>query len=191
MWPKESSGTSLMIEKAKHGDVAAFEDLYMFYSRSVYALCFRLTKDILEAEDLTQEVFLQVYRKVNTFRGEAAFGSWLYRVAKNVTMMHLRKRHIDELPFDDLAADIYPKSYAESSLFVYDPDPVERLALIRALGNLSQSRRKMVILHDIKGMPHHEIAKRLGVTENTSKSTLSRAHQKLRDTLAVTSSIFM
>src|SRR5258708_5843566 len=110
MWPKASQEADLMIEKIKGGDIAAFEELYNFYERSVYLLCLRLTKNVLDAEDLTQEVFLQVYRKVNTFRGEAAFGSWLYRVAVNVAMMYLRKRqHVEELPLDVLSGDVCPK----------------------------------------------------------------------------------
>jgi RNA polymerase sigma-70 factor (ECF subfamily) len=186
MWPKELPGTALMVEKVKRGDVAAFEELLAFYEHSVYALCLRLTKNIFDAEDLTQEVFLQVYLKVNTFRGEAAFGSWLYRVAKNVTMMHLRKRHVEELPFDDLAADVYANPYIARSQFTDYSDPVERIALVRALSHLSKIRRTTIILHDIKGLAHHEVAKHLGVTANTSKSTLSRAHRKLRDMLAGT-----
>ena len=97
-----------MVEKAKNGDISAFADLYTLYKTPVYNLCLRLTRDVLDAEDLTQEVFLQVYRKVNSFRGEAAFGSWLYRVATNVTMMHLRRGNVDEIPLDVLELPNHP-----------------------------------------------------------------------------------
>jgi RNA polymerase sigma-70 factor (ECF subfamily) len=184
MWPKASTEAGLMIEKVKSGDIAAFEELYNFYERSVYLLCLRLTKNISDAEDLTQEVFLQVYRKVNTFRGEAAFGSWLYRVAINAAMMYLRKRkHVEELPLDVLSEDVCQKWFLRQVGFNAHSDPLDRIALVRALSSLSKGRRNMVILHDIKGMTHDEVAELLGVTANTSKSTLSRAHRKLRDVL--------
>jgi RNA polymerase sigma-70 factor (ECF subfamily) len=180
MWPQALPETDLMIEKVKGGDIAAFEELYKLYERSVYSLCLRLTRDILDAEDLTQEVFLQVYRKVSTFRGEAAFGSWLYRVAINVSMMYLRKRqHVEELPLELLTDDVCPR---QSGLNAHS-DPLERIALVRALSSLSTGRRNMVILHHIKGLTHAEVAEHLGVTANTSKSTLSKARRTLRDAL--------
>ena len=172
-----------MVEKAKRGDIAAFEQLYAFYERSVYSLCLRVTKDRFDAEDLTQEVFLQVYRKVNTFRGESAFGSWLYRVAVNASMMYLRKRqHVQEQPLEVLDIDLSPR-FASLRAASFS-DPLEHVVLARALGNLSKGSRRIIILHDIQGMTHDEIAEDLGVTANTSKSTLSRAHHKLRDMLA-------
>ncbi len=174
-----------MIEKVKGGDIAAFEQLYNLYERSIYSLCLRLTKDILDAEDLTQEVFLQVHRKVNTFRGEAAFGSWLYRVAMNVSMMHLRKhQHVEEFPLDTLEDEVYPKRFLGQPHSNVFSDPLEHIALVRALSSLSKGRRRAIILHDVKGLTHDEVAERLGVTANTSKATLSRARQKLRDALA-------
>ena len=184
MWPQALPEVDLMIEKIKGGDIAAFEELYRLYERSVYSLCLRLTRDILDAEDLTQEVFLQVYRKINTFRGEAAFGSWLYRVAINVSMMYLRKRqHVEELPLELLTDDISPKQCLGQSRFKAHSDPLERVALVRALSSLSTVRRNMIILHDIKGLTHAEVAEHLGVTANTSKSALSRARRKLRHAL--------
>ena len=172
-----------MVEKAKRGDIAAFEQLYASYQRSVYSLCLRVTKDMFDAEDLTQEVFLQVYRKVNTFRGESAFGSWLYRVAVNASMMYLRKRqHVREEPLEAMNAD--PSSRLSCLRAKRLSDPLEHVVLARALGNLSKGSRRIIILHDIKGLTHDEIAEHLGVTTNTSKSTLSRAHHKLRDVLA-------
>jgi RNA polymerase sigma-70 factor, ECF subfamily len=184
MWPQALPETDLMIEKVKRGDVAAFEELYKLYESSVYSLCLRLTRDILDAEDLTQEVFLQVHRKVNTFRGDAAFGSWLYRVATNASMMYLRKRqHVEELPLGLLTDDVCPEQCLRQSRRNTDSDPLEHIALVRALSSLSTMRRNMIILHDIKGLTHAEVAEHLGVTANTSKSTLSRARRKLRHAL--------
>src|SRR5690349_12457059 len=100
-WPNERKMRAsnlqedLAIEAAKAGDEIAFESLYRRYRRSVYVWCLRMTGDVPDAEDLTQEVFLQVYRKVASFRGEAAFGTWLYKVAMNVTRMQFRKRRIE------------------------------------------------------------------------------------------------
>jgi RNA polymerase sigma-70 factor, ECF subfamily len=182
MWPKAVVEMDLVVEKAKNGDRSAFEKLYTFYKTPVYALCLRLTRDALDAEDLTQEVFMQVYRKVNTFRGEAAFGSWLYRVATNVTMMHLRKRHF-HVPLDVLEPESRPLS-STSSTGSYNPcDPVERISLLRAVCGLSKSGRTQVLLHDLKGLSHQEISQRLGVNVNTSKAQLHRAHRDLRDIL--------
>jgi RNA polymerase sigma-70 factor (ECF subfamily) len=184
MWPQALPEADLMIEKVKGGDIAAFEKLYGLYERSVYSLCLRLTGNILDAEDLTQEVFLQVHRKINTFRGEAAFGSWLYRIAINASMMYLRKRQNDaEFSLELLTDDVSPKQCLRQSRFKADSDPLERIALVRALSSLSTVRRNMIILHDIKGLTHAEVAEHLGVTANTSKSALSRAHRTLRQAL--------
>jgi len=183
MWPKALLAMDMVVEKAKNGDRSAFEKLYTFYKTPVYTLCLRLTKDVLDAEDLTQEVFLQVYRKVNSFRGEAAFGSWLYRVATNVTMMHLRKRHLHELPLDVLEPESRPLS-STSPPGSYNPcDPVERISLLRAVCGLSKSGRIQILLHDLKGLSHQEVSERLGVNVNTSKAQLYRAHRELHDIL--------
>lgn len=186
MWTKAVSMTDAVVEKARDGDTGAFETLYALYKCSVYALCLRLTRDVLDAEDLTQEVFLQVHRKVSSFRGEAAFGSWLYRVAINVTMMHLRKQHPEALPLDVSELPSCPKSSGTQLESHPRGDPVARMALVRALGDLSKGRRTLVILHDLKGLTHREVAQRLGVTVNTSRSQLYQAHRKLRDILAST-----
>jgi RNA polymerase sigma-70 factor (ECF subfamily) len=186
MWSKALSLTDVVVEKAKGGDAQAFEALYASYKCSVFALCLRLTRDVLDAEDLTQEVFLQVHRKVSSFRGEAAFGSWLYRVAINAAMMHFRKRHPEELPLDVLEPESFPKPSAWQRESHGQGDPVKHIALVRALGDLSKGRRTLVILHDLKGLTHREVAQRLGVTVNTSRSQLYQAHRKLRDSLADT-----
>jgi RNA polymerase sigma-70 factor (ECF subfamily) len=186
MWTKAVSMIDPLVKRAKNGDAGAFETLYVIYKCSVYALCLRLTRNVLDAEDLTQEVFLQVHRKVSSFRGEAAFGSWLYRVAINVTMMHLRKQRPEALPLDVLELPSCSKSSATQLESQPRGDPFARMALIRALGDLSKGRRTLVILHDLKGLTHREVAQRLGVTVNTSRSQLYAAHRKLRDMLART-----
>jgi len=183
MWPKAVLEMNPVVEKAKNGDRSAFDKLYTLYKTPVYTLCLRLTRDILDAEDLTQEVFLQVYRKVNTFRGESAFGSWLYRVATNVTMMHLRRRHLHELPLDVLKPESRALPSTSPSRSHNPCDPVERISLLRAVCGLSKNARTQIILHDLKGLSHQEVSERLGVNVNTSKAQLHRAHQELRDIL--------
>jgi RNA polymerase sigma-70 factor (ECF subfamily) len=125
-----------------------------------------------------QEVFLQLYRKLNSFRGEAAFGSWLYRVATNVIMMHLRKRHVETIPLQNLEC-------ASRSGIRDRQDPIESIALLRALCGLSKNGRTLVLLHDLKGLSHNEVAQSLGVSTSTSKSRLHQAHRQLRETLSV------
>ena len=180
LWKPVCVETAVVVERVRNGDSTAFSDLYALYKIPVYNLCLRLTRHVQDAEDLTQEVFLQVYRKVNGFRGESAFGSWLFRVATNVTMMHLRKRRVEEVPVDVLELQDRPLE----SVGAHDRyDPVEHITLLRALGSLSKNRRALVLLHDLKGLTHNEVAQSLGVTASTSKSRLSQAHRNLRETL--------
>jgi len=184
MWNPTSLNTDMVVEKAKNGDITALAELYTLYKTPVYNLCLRLTRDVLDAEDLMQEVFLQMYRKLNSFRGEAAFGSWLYRVATNVTMMHLRKRHVEEIPFDEL--ELQNLECASRSGIRDRWDPIEHIALLRALCGLSKNRSTLILLHDLKGLSHNEVAQSLGVTASTSKARLHQARRKLRETLGAT-----
>ena len=179
MWNPTFLKPEMVVEKAKNGDITALAELYTLYKNPVYNLCLRLTRDVLDAEDLMQEVFLQVYRKLNSFRAEAAFGSWLYRVATNVIMMHLRKRHVETIPLQNLEC-------ASRSGIRDRRDPLERIALLRALCGLSKNTRTLILLHDLKGLSHNEVAQSLGVSTSTSKTRLHRAHRKLRETLGVT-----
>ena len=172
-----------IISGARHEDMLAFERLYYRYRSRVYALCFRITRNGPVSEDLTQEVFLQVYRKVGGFRGDAAFGTWLYRVARNVVMMHFRRRRTDITPLDLAEGE---KDLIETALPARIRDccePLGQVALKRAIGDLPTGRRTIVILHDINGLTHREVGLRLGIEAGTSKSQLHRAHRKLRELL--------
>jgi RNA polymerase sigma-70 factor (ECF subfamily) len=184
MWRPTLLKTDLVVERAKNGDFTAFGELYTLYKTRVYNLCFRLTKGAAaDAEDLTQEVFLQVFRKVKSFRGEAAFGSWLYRVATNIVMMHLRKRRIEEVPIEVLELRSSTLLYSSTPGSRDRCDPVKRIALLRALRGLSRNGRTLISLYDINGFTHHEVAQSLGVTASTSKARLYQAHRKLRERL--------
>ena len=183
MWNPTFLKPEMVVEKAKNGDITALAELYTLYKTPVYNLCLRLRRDVVDAEDLMQEVFLQMYRKLNSFRGEAAFGSWLYRVATNVIMMHLRKRHV-EIRLDE--SELQNLERTSQSGIRDRSDPIERIALLRALCGLSKNRRTLILLHDLKGLSHSEVAQCLGVTTSTSKARLYQAHRKLRESLGGT-----
>ncbi len=172
------------IEQVKAGDVLAFEALYNKYRRTVYGLCLRNIKDVGDAEDLTQEVFLQVYRRVCTLRDGAAFKSWLFRVTTNIILMHSRRRRIVPISLQYiLECATSAVSDVVQALTSPAREPIERITLARAIGGLPKCRRTVLVMHDIKGMSHREIAASLGVSINTSKSNLSRAHRQLRGSL--------
>jgi RNA polymerase sigma-70 factor, ECF subfamily len=172
------------IERARNGDVRGYESLYYLHRTRVYSLCLRFTGNSSDAEDLAQEVFLQVYRKISTFRGDAKFGSWLYRVAMNLVLMHFRKRRPREVSLnaprtpnpDPMQSQLRARSGSGSFL-------VERVALGRALGSLSKAKRSVVLLHDVNGFTHGEVGRRLGLAAGTSKSQLHKAHLELRGML--------
>jgi RNA polymerase sigma-70 factor (ECF subfamily) len=186
VWNPTFLKTDLVVERAQNGDMTAFGELYTLYKTPVYNLCFTLTRGVADAEDLTQEVFLQVFRKVNSFRGEAAFGSWLYRVTTNVAMMHLRKRRVEEIPIEVLELGSRALLSASTSGSRDQCDPVQRVALLRALCGLSRNRRTLILLYDLNGFTHNEVAQCLGVTATTSKARLYQARRKLREALGGT-----
>jgi len=172
------------VERAKAGDESAFEALYNAYKKKVYTLCLRKTGAIEDAEDLTQEVFVRVYRKVNGFRGDAAFATWLYRVTLNTILMHVRKRRTELRPVGivDENAGCDPADDQEA-LQCRRYHPVDYIALARAIGGLRKPTRQAVLLHDIKGMSYCEIAMASGVPANTSKAQVWRAHRQMRGIL--------
>jgi RNA polymerase sigma-70 factor (ECF subfamily) len=173
------------IEQLKSGNMHEFEALYHQHKKTVYALCLRNTRNEADAEDLTQDVFLQVHRRISTLRNYAALKSWLYRVTTNAILMHFRKRHVLVMSLH-YVLDPKTSSVLDIAQMLVTPgcEPIERVALARAIGGLPKCRRAMVVLYDIKGMSHREIAESLGVSLTTAKSNLSRAHRQLRGVLA-------
>jgi RNA polymerase sigma-70 factor (ECF subfamily) len=170
-----------VLEKAKAGDASAFEALYNAYKHQVYILCFMKTNDIQDAEDLTQEVFVRVYRKVSGFRGDAAFATWLYRVTLNTIMMHLRKRRSELRPTCDVDDNVIRNlAVDQEPTHCYRYHPVDHIALVRAISGLREGARQAVVLHDIKGMTYREIAMLAGVPVSTSKAEVWRAHRRMR-----------
>src|ERR1700682_5719361 len=174
------------IRLAQAGDAAAFEFLYRLHSRRVYALCLRMVSNPADAEDLAQEAFLQLFRKISTFRGESAFSTWLHRMTVNVVLMRWRKK---SLPTDSLEETIDPD--AENSAPKRDvgaPDlrlsgAIDRVPLERSIEKLPPGYRTVFVLHDVQGYEHNEIADIMGCSVGNSKSQLHKARTRLRDLL--------
>jgi RNA polymerase sigma-70 factor (ECF subfamily) len=173
------------IRLAQAGDAAAFERLYKLHSRRVYALCLRMIGNTAEAEDLTQEAFLQLFRKIKTFRGESAFSTWLHRLAVNIVLMRLRKRTIKqtslEQPDEHEQGDLTPKEIGARDLVL--AGVIDRLQLTDAVAKLPDGYRLIFVLHDVRGFEHHEIAEQLKCSIGNSKSQLHKARMRLRKLL--------
>jgi len=173
------------IERAKQGDAWAFQQLYDKHKRRVYSLCLRMTANTAEAEDLTQEAFLQLYRKIATFRGESAFSTWLHRLSVNVVLMHLRKKSLPVVSLDETTQggeeDAPKKDFGAEDLAL--AGSIDRLQLQRAVDDLPPGYRTIFVLHDIEGYEHNEIAGIVGCSIGNSKSQLHKARMKLRDLL--------
>jgi RNA polymerase sigma-70 factor (ECF subfamily) len=173
-----------LIERAKQGDAEAFEALYHLHKRRVYSLCLRMTANTAAAEDLTQEAFLQLFRKIGTFRGESAFSTWLHRMAVNVVLMQLRKKGLPVVPLDDTMDT--EEEAPKKELGALDPSlagSIDRLQLQRAVEDLPPGYRSIFVLHDVEGYEHNEIAEIVGCSVGNSKSQLHKARLKLRDLL--------
>jgi len=174
------------IRRAQAGESTAFEFLYQLHSRRVYALCLRMVGNPADAEDLMQEAFLQLFRKIGTFRGESAFSTWLHRMTVNVVLMRLRKK---SLPTDSLEETLEPD--AENSGPKRDvgaPDlrlsgAVDRVNLERSIEKLPPGYRTVFVLHDVQGYEHNEIAGIMGCSVGNSKSQLHKARTRLRELL--------
>jgi len=179
----DSASLSETVRLAQSGDAAAFETIYQLHSRRVYALCLRMLGDPTEAEDLAQEAFLQLFRKIHTFRGESAFSSWLHRLTANVVLMSFRRRKplttsLDEVvkPDDDREMPRHEIGGPDLRLSgMYD-----RINLQAAIEVLPEGYRLMFLLHDVHGYEHNEIAQMLHCSIGNSKSQLHKARKRLR-----------
>jgi len=170
-----------LAQQAAAGDMPAFEELYSRHNRRVYSLCLRMTQNVAEAEDLAQEVFIQLFRKIGSFRGESAFTTWLHRLTVNQVLMHFRKRGVrSEQTTDD--GDV-PVQIVQGTENPNRMPVVDRIALDKAIAQLPPGYRTVFILHDIEGHEHEEIARILGCSVGTSKSQLHKARMKLRTLL--------
>ena len=173
-----------LISRAIKGEEVAFAELFESHKNHVYSLCLRMTGNVAEAEDLTQDAFIQVFRKLGTFRGDSALSTWIYRVAVNTALMHFRKKALRQVSLDQRPSQDAPK---EKFDFCQDDGrlrgTVDRIALIRAIGDLPQGYRTIFILHDVEGYGHQEIACLLKCSVGNSKSQLHKARLKIREAL--------
>jgi RNA polymerase sigma-70 factor (ECF subfamily) len=179
--PDESAPDIDLCRQAAAGSLAAFELIYQRYHRRTYSLTLRMTNSQTEAEDLTQEVFIQLFRKIGSFRGESAFSTWLHRLTVNQVLMHFRRRSVkNEKTSDD------GEMPEQTVLGTANPNRmpvIDRIALKNAISELPNGYRNVFILHDIEGFEHEEVARLLGISIGTSKSQLHKARLKLRGLL--------
>jgi RNA polymerase sigma-70 factor (ECF subfamily) len=163
---------------ATGGNLAAFEIIYQRYHRRTYALCLRMTNSQTEAEDLTQEVFIQLFRKVGSFRGDSAFSTWLHRLTVNQVLMYFRRRSVKNEKVSDDGE--MPEQMVRGSANPNRMQVVDRIAIKNAVAQLPNGYKSVFMLHDVEGYEHEEVARRLGISIGTSKSQLHKARLKLR-----------
>jgi RNA polymerase sigma-70 factor (ECF subfamily) len=180
-----SAADAEMLARAQAGDHQAFAQLYALHKRRIYSLCLRMVGNVAEAEDLTQEAFLQLHRKIATFRGDSAFSTWLHRLAINVVLMQLRKKGLSLISLDE-AMEPNPDEGPSRSFGAPDltlTGTIDRLVLEHAIADLPAGYRLIFILHDVEGFEHNEIASMLDCSIGNSKSQLHKARLKLREAL--------
>jgi RNA polymerase sigma-70 factor (ECF subfamily) len=174
-----------LVREALDGDADAFASLFHLHKHRVFAVCLRMTNNTAEADDLTQEVFIQAFRKLSTFRGESALSTWLYRLAVNTTLMHFRKHPRRQVTLDeDGAHDSAGLTKRERGR--HDDrlrSCLDRIALVRALEVLPCGYRTIFELHEIRGYGHREIARLLHCSIGNSKSQLHKAKERIRECL--------
>src|SRR5262245_52022875 len=178
--PAPNSDLALAIAAGK-GDIGAFEELYERHNRRVYSLCLRMTQNVTEAEDLTQEAFIQLFRKIGSFRGDSAFTTWLHRLTVNQVLMHFRKASVKRERVTDEGET--PVQVVRGTENPNAMPIVDRIALDKAIAQLPNGYRTVFVLHDVEGYEHEAIAKMLRISVGTSKSQLHKARMKLRGIL--------
>jgi RNA polymerase sigma-70 factor (ECF subfamily) len=174
------------IRMAQGGDAAAFEYIYRRHSRRMYALCLRLARNPVEAEDLTQEAFLKLFLNIHTFRGESAFSSWLYRLTANVAFMSFRKKKLatDSLESPSETDDESgPTTHEIGVVDLRLSGLFDRINLEAAIERLPEGYKAMLLLHDVYGYDHNAIAKMRGCSVGNSKSQLHKARKRVREDL--------
>lgn len=177
-----NSGTDFALaQSATTGNMVAFEELYNRHHRRVYSLCLRMLQNTAEAEDLTQEVFIQLYRKIGSFRGDSAFTTWLHRMTVNQVLMHFRKRTVKfekTTEEGETPVQIVIGTENQSRMPI-----VDKIALESAIAQLPNGYKNVFVLHDVEGYEHEEVARILGCSVGTSKSQLHKARLKMRKLL--------
>jgi RNA polymerase sigma-70 factor, ECF subfamily len=174
-----------LIKHAQEGDSDAFAALFHTHKARIYSVCLRMTNNAGEAEDLTQDAFLQVFRKITSFRGDSAFSTWLHRIAVNTVLMHFRKKSLCQVSLDEpYANNDGAKIRREYGTRDYGlAGCVDRVALTRAMKELPPGYRTIFLLHEVEGYEHQEIAEMLGCSVGNSKSQLYKAKLRIRELL--------
>ena len=170
-----------LAQAAANGDMFSFEELYQRHHRRVYSICLRMLQNASEAEDLTQDVFIQLYRKIGSFRGDSAFTTWLHRMTVNQVLMHFRKRNVK---FEKTTEE--GETPVQIVIGTSNPNKmpiVDKIALENAIEQLPNGYKNVFVLHDVEGYEHEEVARILGCSVGTSKSQLHKARLKLRKLL--------
>ncbi len=178
---QEQALAQKIVEKCKAGDRKAQFDLYQQYAKAMYNVCLRITNHETEAEDVLQEAFLQVFRRISDFRGDSTIGAWLKKIVVNTAINHVRKRKMDLVPLEKVSAkedDTIQQQEKETEVF-YQVEQVKK-----AIRQLPDGFRVVISLYLLEGYEHGEIAEILGIAESTSKSQYNRAKAKLREILA-------
>jgi RNA polymerase sigma-70 factor (ECF subfamily) len=168
-----------LVERCRRGEPGAFEDLYRQHASRIYGLACRMTGSATDGEDLLQEVFLLVHRKLGSFKGDSSLGTWIYRLATNCCLDFLRSRQHRQQRTTETLDDVLPVRAAGPQ-----PFRIDRLDLERAILQLPAGYRAAFVLHDVEGFDHAEVAAQLGIAEGTSKSQVHKARLKIRALLA-------
>ena len=170
-----------LTQAAANGNMMAFEEIYNRHHRRVYSICLRMLQNATEAEDLTQDVFIQLHRKIGSFRGDSAFTTWLHRLTVNQVLMHFRKRNVKfEKTTEEGETPVQIVGGTENPLKM---PVVDKIAIENAIQQLPDGYRNVFVLHDVEGYEHEEVARILGCSVGTSKSQLHKARLKLRKLL--------
>jgi len=170
-----------LVERCRQGELGAFEEVYRGHSRRLYGVALRMLGNPADAEDMLQEIFLAAHRKLDSFRGESALGTWLYRLAVNLCLDYLRSRTGRSINMTD-ALDDEPVLPDAGSRGLADR-VVTRMDLERALAQLPEGCRTAFVLHDVQGLEHREVGEIMGIAEGTSKSQVHKARMRLRTLL--------
>jgi RNA polymerase sigma-70 factor, ECF subfamily len=176
-----------LIRRAQQGDSEAFATLFHTHKMRIYSLCLRMTNNAAEAEDLAQDAFLQVFRKLSSFRGDSALSTWLYRIAVNTVLMHFRRKTPCRISLDEPIRNHDDAKSARREYGTRDgrlDSAVTRVALTRAISELPEGYRAIFLLHEVEGYQHREIARLLGCSVGNSKSQLHKAKLKIREFLS-------
>jgi RNA polymerase sigma-70 factor (ECF subfamily) len=177
--PDNDRGDRDIVARCRRGELGAFEELYRRHSSRLYNVAYRMTGSAADADDLLQDIFLQTHRRLETFRGDSALGTWLYRLAVNCCLDHLRSKQGKQQKATGFLEDL--DQVEPTAPGSWRPDTVlDRMELERAIAQLPPSYRAAFVLHDVEGLEHHEVGETLGIAVGTSKSLVHKARARMR-----------